>query len=236
MNNKLILPSIILSLAIIITGYHVSQLLVNGKALDREVSVKGLAEREMPADLAVWPLQITYAGNELTALQRSLDQAAVELQSFFTAQGFSASEISRGSTNIVDINSDPYRDPQRGSINRYNATADFTLRTSDIPKLEKTVAAAPSLINKGIIIANKNTWMPIEYLFTKLNDIKPAMVEEANKNARIVAQKFAEDSGSKVGKIKTARQGMFSISNRDQYTPQIKVIRVVNTVDYYLLD
>jgi hypothetical protein len=236
MNSKLSIPSAILALGLVVLGYQVSHVLVKGKQLDREVSVKGLAEREMPADLAVWPMQISYGGNDLSALQKTLDRAATELQTFFKEQGFNADEISRGTTNILDANADPYRDPQQGRINRYKATADFTLRTSDIAKLERTVAAAPSLIKKDIIISNKNTWMPIEYLFTKLNTVKPEMVEEANKNARIVAEKFAQDSGSKVGKIKTARQGMFSINNRDQYTPQIKVIRVVNTVDYYLLD
>lgn len=236
MKSKYVLPSLLVAIGLAFAGFLIGKTLVNGKQMDRQVSVKGLAEREVPADLAVWPLQIRYAGNNLASLQQTLTRAQKDLQRFFADQGFSGEEISKGMTNIVDSNADPYRSANQPPVNRYTATADFTLRTSDIKKLEGAVSASPTLIEKGIIVTSKNMWMPIEYLFTGLNAIKPAMVEEANKNARVVAEKFAQDSGSTVGKIKSARQGLFSIGNRDQYTPQIKVVRVVNTVDYYLED
>lgn len=236
MKNSYVLPSLLLAVGIVIAGYLMSQTIVTGKLLDRHVTVKGLAEKEVPANLAVWPLQIAYAGNNLVALQTSLKDAGESLLLFLQDLEFSDEEISRGTTNILDAASDPYRNVNQAPVNRYTATADYTVRTTDIKKLEKALAAAPNLVSKGIIITSKNTWMPIEYFFTGLNDIKPEMIEEATKNARTVAEKFAIDSGSKVGKIKNAHQGIFSINNRDQNTPQIKEIRVVTTINYYLED
>ena len=106
----------------------------------------------------------------------------------------------------------------------------------EIEKLQNALTSSLELVSKGILIDSKDNWQPIEYIFTRLNDIKPAMIEEATKKAREVAEKFAQDSNSEVGEIKKAYQGIFSISNRDQTTPHIKVIRVVTTVDYFLKD
>ena len=103
-------------------------------------------------------------------------------------------------------------------------------------KLQQAVAEIPSIIGKGIILGSKNYWQQIEYLYTGLNEIKPSMIEEATKNARQAAEKFARDSDSKVGKIKSASQGLFSIQNRDVNTGNIKKARVVNTVVFYLED
>ncbi len=91
-------------------------------------------------------------------------------------------------------------------------------------------------MSKGILLGSKNTWRPIEYIFTGLNDLKPSMVGEATKNAREVAEKFARDSDSKVGEIRMARQGLFTINDRDQNTPQVKIVRVVSTIDFQLND
>ena len=75
---------------------------------------------------------------------------------------------------------------------------------------------------------------PMRFKFEGLNEIKPGMIEEATKNAREVGEKFAKDSGSRLGKIKTANQGTFSITDRDSNTPEIKKVRVVTSVTYYL--
>lgn len=113
---------------------------------------------------------------------------------------------------------------------------EFTARTSDLKKLQTALTDSIELISQGILIGSRDTWRPIEYIFTKLNDIKPQMIEEATKNAREVAEKFAMDSNSAVGKIKSANQGIFSIMDRDQNTPFIKKVRVVTTIDYFLKD
>jgi hypothetical protein len=93
-----------------------------------------------------------------------------------------------------------------------------------------------SLIGQGIVLSQTNYWQQAEYLYTSLNDIKPVMIEEATKNARQAAGKFAVDSDSKVGKIKKASQGLFTITNRDMNSPHIKKVRVVSTIEFYLDD
>jgi hypothetical protein len=92
------------------------------------------------------------------------------------------------------------------------------------------------LISRGILLGSKNTWRPIEYIFTGLNNLKPSMIEEATRNAREVAEKFARDSNSEVGEIRVARQGLFTINDRDENTPQIKIVRVVSTIEFQLED
>jgi hypothetical protein len=110
------------------------------------------------------------------------------------------------------------------------------VRTNNITLLKTALSESLELISKGILIESKNTWRPIVYIFTGLNDIKPPMIEEATKNAREVAEKFAKDSDSRVGRIRTARQGVFSIYDRDENTPEVKVVRVVSTIDFQLED
>jgi hypothetical protein len=119
---------------------------------------------------------------------------------------------------------------------RYLAKSEFTVRTRDIDKLQKALSASLELMSKGILLGSKNTWRPIEYIFTGLNELKPSMIEEATMNAREVAEKFARDSNSRVGEIRIARQGLFSINDRDENTPQIKMVRVVSTIDFQLED
>ena len=119
---------------------------------------------------------------------------------------------------------------------RYLAKSEFTVRTNDIDKLQKALSESLELMSEGILLGSKNTWRPIEYIFTGLNELKPSMIEEATTNAREVAEKFARDSDSRVGKIRIARQGLFSINDRDENTPQIKIVRVVSTIDFQLED
>ena len=116
------------------------------------------------------------------------------------------------------------------------AKSEFTLRTTDVPKLQTALTESLNLLSRGIVMGSKNEWEPIEYIFTGLNALKPEMIEEATKNAREVAEKFARDSNSEVGQIRVARQGLFSITNRDANTPQIKKVRVVTTIDFQLED
>jgi hypothetical protein len=110
------------------------------------------------------------------------------------------------------------------------------VRTTDIEKLQKALTASPVLLSKGILLGSKNSWRPIEYLFTGLTALKPVMIEEATRNAREVAERFAQDSKAEVGDILIARQGLFTIEDRDQSTPQIKTVRVVSTIDFQLVD
>ena len=226
----------ILSIAIILAGYFISNTSSNAIKSNRSVEVKGLSEREVKANLAVWPIQITLAGNDLKTLNESIEDQKNQVYRFFTQMGFTDEELNMGSTNIQDSKAQLYGGTYNNNQYRYITQTDITIRTSDIEKLQKALNESTSLLSSGVVMVSKNTWQPIEYIFTQLNDIKPSMIEEATKNAREVAEKFAMDSNSKVGKIKTARQGQFTISNRDSNTPHIKTVRVVSTINYFIED
>ena len=207
-----------------------------GKKYDRFVQVKGLSEREVNADLAVWPINITLTANDLNSLKNDIETQNDEVYNFFIAQGFDKNELTKGSTNISDALADIYNSNSQNSEFRYVAKSEFTVRTNDINKLQKALSESLELMSKGILLGSKNTWRPIEYIFTGLNELKPSMIEEATKNAREVAEKFARDSDSQVGEIRMARQGLFTINDRDENTPQIKIVRVVSTIDFQLED
>lgn len=228
--------TLIISMAVIIAGYFVGNMHKTGKKYDRYVEVKGLSEREVNANLAVWPLNITLTGNDLKILRSEIEKQNKEVYEFFLNLGFEESEIAKGLTNITDTHANIYNSsPQYGEY-RYIAQSEFTVRTQDIKKLQNALTESLELLSEGILLGSKNAWRPITYIFTGLNELKPSMVEEATKNAREVAEKFARDSNSSVGKIKIARQGLFTINDRDENTPEIKVVRVVSTIDYQLKD
>ncbi len=235
MKNLDWLKVVVLALAIVIAGYFVGNMHKTGKQYDRYVQVKGLSEREVNADLAVWPISIVLTGNDLATLKGQLEKQNEDVYQFFVKQGFKSEDITRGMVNISDANANQYNTGQNNRF-RYVAQSDFTVRTREIEKLQKALEASLELMSKGIVLGSKNQWRPIEYVFTGLNELKPSMIEEATKNAREVAEKFARDSNSEVGEIRIARQGLFSINDRDQNTPQIKIVRVVSTFDFQLED
>lgn len=236
MKNSYWLSALLLAVAIALAGLFIANMHRLGKKYERHVQVKGLSEREVAADLAVWPMTIALAGNDLQGLERDIEFQNKEVYQFFIDQGFSEEEITRGVLNITDAYANLYGSPGQRPEYRYQGNSEFTVRTTDISKLQKALTASPVLLSKGILLGSKNSWRPIEYLFTGLNNIKPAMIEEATRNAREVAQRFAQDSQSEVGDILIARQGLFTIEDRDQSTPQVKTVRVVSTIDFQLVD
>ena len=230
------LKTLMFCASIVIAGFFIGNMHKTGKMYDRFVQVKGLSEREVNADLAVWPINITLTANNLNALKVNVEKQNEAVYHFFIAQGFEKNELTKGSTNINDIRANLYNNNAFNSEFRYLAKSEFTVRTTDINRLQKALSESLELMSKGILLESKNTWRPIEYVFTGLNDLKPSMIEEATKNAREVAEKFARDSDSQVGEIRVARQGLFTINDRDQNTPQIKIVRVVSTIDFQLED
>lgn len=224
----------VICFAIIIAGFFIGNMHKIGKKYDHYVEVKGLSEREVKADLAVWPLNITISGNDLGQLKKEIESQNKMVYEFFINQGFSKDELTVGSTNINDAFADMYNQNARNNEFRYLAKSDFTIRTNNIERLQNALSESLELVSQGILLGSKNTWRPIEYIFSGLNDLKPAMIEEATKNAREVAEKFAHDSNSQVGGIRVAHQGLFSISDRDENTPQIKIVRVVSTIEFQL--
>lgn len=235
MKNLSFTKVVILSLSIIIGGYFIGEMNWNSLKNNRSVQVKGLSEREVISNLAVWPLEFTVTGNNLTSLNNEIESQKKQIQDFFKKLNFSDDEISVGVTNINDKNTQLY-DNNNNRPFRYLARTNVTIRTTDIEKVKKAQKELINLASKGVLVNSKSSWSPIQYSFTNLNDIKPEMIEEATKKAKEVAEKFAKDSNSKVGKIKSAYQGLFTINSRDQNTPDIKIVRVVTTVNYFLED
>jgi hypothetical protein len=237
MNNRIgpISASILgitIGLGILIAGLSIGNALYKARAVDRYVAVKGLAEREVNADLAIWPIVFKVAGNDLTALQHQIDGQRQTITDYLVSKGFKKTDISYGAPRIFDSQAENYGQSNMVKF-RYKMQASITLRSQEVGLVKSTMEAAGELVAKGIVLADTWESRP-EFLFTSLNDIKPDMIREATINARKAAEKFAEDSGSSIGKIRKATQGLFSISNRDQNTPEVKIVRVVTNMEYFL--
>ena len=205
------------------------------KEYERTVTVKGLSEREYSADIVIWPIQFTEAGNDLEKLYEAIDAGHEKIRTFLENNGIKSEEISVSSPAITDKSAQSYGGGPRAEF-RYSAVQTVTVYSGDIDKVRSVKGVLGELGKQGIAITGGDYQAQTEYLFTKLNEVKPEMIEEATRKAREVANKFAEDSQSKLGKIKRASQGQFSINNRDNNNPHIKRIRVVATVEYYLSD
>ena len=195
---------------------------------DRAVTVKGLSTRDVKADYVVWPLEIVINGNDYSSIYNELNRIEQVSRAYFVEKGFKDEEISMGSTSI-DNNWQGYYDHR--PEHHYTLRTHLIISTADVDKVIHGQNLASGLLSKGIVL-NSYKW-DTDYQYNGLNQLKPEMVEEATKNAREVAKKFAADSGSKLGGIRRANQGQFSMES-DNNQPWIKHIRVVTTVDYYL--
>ena len=202
------------------------------RADDRVVSVKGLCEREVKADRVICPFAYKEGGNNLQQLYRTIEEKNRVIIEFLKEAGIAAEEITIAAPKVVDT-----RTEWSGSQNLYAyiVTSVVTVCTDKVDEIIALQSRQGELLQRGI--ATAASWeYQTEFSFTGLNDIKPAMIETATKNARETAEKFAADSDSKLGKIKRATQGQFSITDRDSNTPYMKNVRVVTSVDYYLKD
>ena len=197
---------------------------------DQYVTVKGLAEREVLADKVVWPLPFKCVSNDMQQLYNEIEKNNNIVVGFLKDGGITEDEINISAPAVTDRLAQSYV-PDNIKF-RYQAEAVITVTSSQVEKVIDLMKKQVNLMKQGVIISNEYNYN-ISFEYTSLNDIKPEMVEEATRNARAVAQKFAEDSGSNLGKIRQAIQGQFSISS-DEPTPQIKNIRVVTTVKYAL--
>lgn len=205
------------------------------KQYDRSVTVKGLSEHEYDADIVIWPIQFTAAENDLGTLYSSIDQNTSKIKAFLAGNGISQEEITFTSPAITDKSAQQYGNNAKPEF-RYTAFQSVTVYSKNIQAVRSIMSSLSELGKQGIVFTGGNYQSQTEYIFTRLNEVKPEMIEEATRKAREVAEKFASDSQSKLGKIKRASQGQFSISARDKNNPHIKKIRVVSTVEYYLSD
>ncbi len=226
----------LIAVAILISGYSVQNGLKSFRTGDRVVKVKGLAEREVIADQAVWSLTHTRTGNDLQIVQIGIDQNKKKITNFFLKAGFDQSDIEYLPLQSQNLLAQAYR-PQGVEQGRYILTQTVMVRSEDIQKIGNVVNEIDSLLRDGVTLINTQ---PPRYIFRGLNTIKPAMLAEAIKNAKDGAAEFAKASGQNVGDIKYAYQGVFQILPRDEGLPipssaqQNKRVRVVSTVDFYL--
>lgn len=225
-----VIAASVLAAGIIILGFLLKGGIDNIAFRDREVTVRGLAEREVQADLVTWPITYSLAGNDLQTIYDRVSANNSVIVKFLTSNGISADEISVNPPDTYDAASNRYS----SSTFQYNYSINctVTVTTRKVAKVRELLNRQSELLKEGIAFSNSY----INYQFTGLNDIKPQMIAEATKNARAAAQQFAADSDSRVGKIKTASQGQFSIDDSDSSTPFIKKVRVVSTIVYYLED
>jgi uncharacterized protein len=231
--NRIILIAVgILAVAIMLGGYLLGDGLKRARHADRSVTVRGLAERDVTADLATWNLLYTEQGTQLAAVQGAIEQDGRTIASFLRAQGFSDQEVSDGGVSV-----NQYYDSSRGEQN-ITVRRRIQVRTNDVTKAGQAFARQFELIRDGVAIEEGSQMV---YSFTKLNDVKPEMIAEATQDARRGAQQFAEDSGAGVGGIRSATQGYFTITARDgdQYEGSgrdspFQKVRVVTTIEFYL--
>ena len=224
----------LLAIGLIILGTQIQKGINNFVEKDRIVTVKGLAEMEVPANKVTWPLMYKEVGNDLTALYNRINATNTAIVEFLKKKGITEEEISINAPEIIDMQAERYVGENK--TYRYNVTTDITVTSAKVDLVRSLISEQSELLKQGIAITGGDYRYQIQYDYTSLNEIKPKMIEEATKNAREAALKFAKDSDSELGKIRRASQGQFSIDNRDANTPYIKRIRVVTTIDYLLED
>jgi hypothetical protein len=238
-----VLLGVLLATGLIIGGWVLGAQIKATRLSDRYVTVKGLVERKVKSDLAIWPLTYKEAGNDLAALYAKTEADKKTILKFLGDQGIQPNEIEIGVIRVVDTQANEYGGGTR-SPNRYIAEQPITVRTSRVDQVAAAAQKTIQLLQNGVVLGG-NPGQGLSYKFTSLNAIKPDMITEATRNARAAADRFAADSGSKVGSIRQANQGVFSILPADGAgegeggynagdSSIMKTVRVVTSVDYYL--
>lgn len=231
--NEKIVAAVIVAMGMMGMGGALRSGIIQFKDMDRSVTVKGLSEREVMADKVTWSLMYKELGNDPTEMYNLLEQKNGKVVAFLKAYGIKSENISINPPQIVDRQADNYGNEIMNY--RYKATSVITVTSSEVEKVRGLLSKQSELMKQGIaLVSSEYGDNSVAYEFTGLNNIKPEMIEEATKNARTTAQKFADDSDSELGEIRSAQQGQFSIEDRDANTPYIKKLRVVNTIEYSL--
>lgn len=230
MDKAKIISATLLMAGLMGMGLFIKTGIDNFSSKDRYVTVKGLAEREVPADRVVWNLPYKCVSNDLVQLYKEVENNSKAITAFLRNNGISDSEIIISAPQVRDRMADYYSSNEIKY--RYQAEAVITVISSQVDNILALMQKQVELMKMNIAITTDYQYQT-RFEFTGLNELKPIMIEEATRNARAVAQKFAEDSQSTLGAIRKANQGQFSITS-DDVTPQIKKVRVVTTIDYAL--
>lgn len=229
-----VLAALLVALGLAAAGWFAGQGMARLKTQDRYVTVKGSAEKIVDADLVVWPLPHTVSGNDLAEVQTRLEANTGTIRAFFGGAGFKPEEIVVSPPRLEDRWSYAYGENRPPERYRYSTTV--TLRTSRVAAALAALRRSGELVSRGVMLGSEGEAGGPQFDYTRLNDIKPGLIAEATANARRSAEQFAKDSGARIGGIRSANQGVVSISDRDQGSPQVKTVRVVTTVEYFLKD
>lgn len=226
------MDSLKIGISIVMAAVILAVGLANIITPERSVSVRGLAEREVDADLAVWNMSFSMGENSLESMQKSILEKTEVIKKYLIEHGLEENDFTVKPAAITDNSLNSYMDQTKITY-KFVAQQTILVRSGKIEAVKSAYADSLELVSAGIAVSQDYD-SKVSYEFTKLNDIKPEMIAEATKNARTAAEQFAHDSNSKVGKIKKATQGLFTIEDAAVGLEDKKSVRVVNTVEYLL--
>lgn len=232
----------VIAAGVVLAGWFVGRGFERGRLGDRFVTVKGLSEREVEADLAIWPLQFVSADDDLGAAQARLDRNVRRTIEFLADRGIDTTAVARQGLRVTDAEANLYR-PTTPTV-RYVVAQTLIVRSDDPHRVLAASQSVGELVQSGVAVSSGPEYGPggPTFLFTRLNELKPEMIAEATARGREAAEQFAADSRSRIGGIRRASQGVFEILARDP-APGIdeaqqlhKRVRVVSTIEYHLRD
>lgn len=229
-----LLQAAILAVSIVFLGLCIKWGIDDFANKDRNVTVKGLAEKEVEADKVTWPIPTKELGNDLPELYQRINTTTAKVKAFLKQHGIKDDEINVNAPVVIDLNADQYSNNNRGF--RYNITSTITVTSQNVKLVRSIMAKQGELLKQGVAVLDGGYENRITYEYVGFKKMKPQMMQEAIKNAEATAQEFATNSNSKLNKITKADQGQFSIDDRDANTPYIKKVRVVTTITYSLKD
>jgi uncharacterized protein len=234
------LPAGFLALGLVLGGWLIGDGFARGRASDRYVEVKGLAEREVTADLALWPLRYVSTGDDLGAAQAQINRSTRQVLAFLTRHSIDTTSVQLQALEVSDAFANRFPGERAGP--RYVIQQTVMVRSKSPAVVMAASQRVSELVGEGVVLSSSGEYGigGPTFIFTRLNQLKPSMVKEATGNARAAAEQFAADSRSELGSIRQASQGVFVILPRDQ-APGVnegaqleKVVRVVSTVQYFL--
>jgi len=246
-NRPTVLAAVIVALCLLVgltaAGYFIGRGTARFKVDARTVTVKGLVEKEVQADEAVWTLSLRRASDDLKDAHAKISADRDAVLAFLQKQGFKDAEIVRQPTRTIDKLAREYGQQQGADRFRYVVTSSIVVRTPNIAQVQKSLGSTEELLKAGVVLDGEGSVANPRYVVSKFNELRPQLLAEATKNARAIAQQFAADSGAEVGKIHSANQGMIQIFGSDgndesgPYSPTstpVKKIRVVSTFEFEL--
>lgn len=229
-----IIEAALIAIGLVALGGLIKTGMDNFTNRNRNVTVKGLSEREVEADKVTWPIPTKELGNDLPTLYEKINATTQKVKTFLKQNGIKEEEISVNAPVVIDMSADQYA--SREHDYRYNITSTITVTSANVKLVRSIIARQGELLKQGVAVVDGGYSNQVSYEYVSFQKMKPAMMEEAIKNAEQTARQFAENSDSKLGKIRSATQGQFSIEDRDPNTPYVKKVRVVTTVTYALRD